>query len=119
MKRILFLLMMIFILGFSAADAQAQNLTGTWACNDGGKYYLHQRGNELWWLGESSNNGATWTNVFQGQIAGKQINGKWADVPQGKIMGSGIMVLQIVNSTLLKAVNKTGGFGGSEWKKVK
>jgi ABC-type Mn2+/Zn2+ transport system ATPase subunit len=40
-------------------------------------------------------------------------------VPQGKIMGSGIMVLQIVNSTLLKAVNKTGGFGGSEWKKVK
>jgi hypothetical protein len=113
------MIMMIFILGFSAVDAQAQNLTGTWTCNDGGKYYLHQRGNELWWLGESKDNGATWTNVFQGQIAGTQVNGKWADIPQGKIMGSGIMILQIVNPKLLKAKQKTGGFGGSEWKKIK
>lgn len=117
MKRTLFLLMIIFILGFSTADAQAQNLTGRWTCNDGGKYYLHQRGNALWWLGESGDNGVTWTNVFQGQIAGTQISGKWADVPQGRIMSSGVMVLQIVNPNYLKAINRTGGFGGSEWRR--
>ncbi|HBH86371.1 MAG TPA: hypothetical protein DDY17_02060 [Syntrophaceae bacterium] len=125
MKRTLFMLMVIFILGIAAADAWAQNLTGTWSCNDGGTYYLHQRGNELWWLGESRDKGATWTNVFQGQIAGTQIKGNWADVPQGRIMGSGQMVLQIIKTApfspevRLKAITKTGGFGGSEWKKVK
>jgi hypothetical protein len=117
MKRILCMVTMIFILGISAADVQAQNLTGRWTCNDGGKYYLHQRGNVLWWLGESGDNGATWTNVFQGQIAGAQISGKWADVPQGRIMSSGVMVLQVVNPNYLKAITRTGGFGGSEWRR--
>lgn len=115
MKRSVFFLIAILVLAFSAANAQAQNLTGRWTCDDGGKYYVHQVGNEVWWLGESGDNGATWTNVFQGQIAKAQINGKWADVPQGKIMSSGVMVLQIVDPNHLKAINKTGGFGGSNW----
>ncbi|HBH86372.1 MAG TPA: hypothetical protein DDY17_02065 [Syntrophaceae bacterium] len=115
MKRTMVFLIAIIILGFSAADVQAQNLTGRWTCDDGGTYYLHQRGNELWWLGESKDNGATWTNVFQGQIAGNQIDGKWADVPQGRVMSGGIMKLQIINANNLRAINKTGGFGGSNW----
>ena len=115
MKRTIVFLIAIFVLGFSVANAQALNLTGRWTCDDGGKYYLHQVGNEVWWLGESKDSGATWTNVFQGQIAGAQINGKWADVPQGRIMNSGLMVLQIVDANHLKATSKTGGFGGNNW----
>jgi hypothetical protein len=115
MKRTVFSLIAILVLAFSAANAQALDLTGRWSCDDGGTYYLHQVGNDVWWLGESKDNGATWTNVFQGQIAGTQVNGKWADVPQGKIMGSGIMVLRIVDANHLTAINKTGGFGGSNW----
>ena len=119
------MVIMIFILGISVMDAQARNLTGVWSCNDGGTYYLHQRGNELWWLGESKDKGTTWTNVFQGKISGSRIKGNWADVPQGRIMGSGQMDLQILRvrpmslEVRLKAIKKTGGFGGSEWKKVK
>ena len=115
MKRTVFSLIAILVLAFSAANAQALDLTGRWSCDDGGTYYLHQVGNDVWWLGESKDNGATWTNVFQGQIAGNQVNGKWADVPQGKIMGSGLMVLRIVDDNHLTEINKTGGFGGSNW----
>jgi hypothetical protein len=115
MKRTVFFLIAILVLAFSAVNAQALDLTGRWTCDDGGKYYLHQVGNQVWWLGESSDNGATWTNVFQGQVAGNQVNGKWADVPQGRIMSSGVMVLRIVDANHLKALNKTGGFGGSNW----
>jgi hypothetical protein len=113
-KRI-FLLSSIFLL-LIAGTANAQiNLTGRWTCDDGGKYFLHQVGNTVWWLGESGDNGASWTNVFNGQVQGMQITGNWADVPQGRIMGSGNMTLQIQDANHFRATSKTGGFGGSNW----
>ena len=91
------------------------NLTGRWRSNDGGMYFLRQVGNQLWWYGQSGDNGRTWTNVFQGRIEGSQVIGSWADVPHGQIMHNGEMSLQIVAPNFLRAVNRTGGFGGSEW----
>ncbi len=95
--------------------AVSADLTGRWRCNDGGTYYLRQVGNQLWWYGQSGDGGNSWSNVLSGQIEGGQVSGRWADVPHGRIMGSGEMTLQIVAPNLLRAINRTGGFGGSEW----
>jgi len=91
------------------------DLTGRWRGNDGGAYFLRQVGNQIWWYGQSGDGGGSWTNVFHGRIEGHQVLGTWADVPQGRIMSSGEMSLQILAPNLLRAVNRTGGFGGSEW----
>jgi hypothetical protein len=91
------------------------DLTGQWRANDGGAYFLRQVSNQLWWFGRSGDNGGTWTNVFQGRIEGSQVIGTWADVPHGRTMNNGEISLQIVAPNFLRAVNRTGGFGGSEW----
>jgi hypothetical protein len=95
--------------------AQAVNLTGQWECNDGGTYFIRQIGNEFWWYGRSRDTGATWSNVFSGTIQNNQIIGRWADVPQGSILSGGQMTLTIVSPNELRAVSRTGGFGGSFW----
>lgn len=96
--------------------AQSERLTGVWNCNDGGVYFIRQIGNQVWWYGQSSDGGTTWSNVFQGTITGNQITGSWADVPKGNIRGSGWMTLSISGSNRLRKV-KVGGsnFGGSVW----
>jgi hypothetical protein len=114
MKRIFLISSVVLLLIASAADAQI-NLTGRWNCDDGGKYYVRQLGNAVWWYGESGDNGATWTNVFNGTVQGMQINGSWADVPHGRITSSGTMTLQIQDVNHFRATSKTGGFGGNAW----
>ena len=101
------------------AQAVRVNLNGRWRSNDGGTYYLKQIGNELWWYGESRDRGATWSNVFHGYIGRTEVAGKWADVPKGRVRQSGDMTMQIVSSNRLKAVRKTGGFGGSVWTRIR
>jgi hypothetical protein len=90
-------------------------LTGKWYCNDGGSYFIRQIGNEVWWHGLSRDGGATWSNVFHGRLAGNQVTGRWADVPQGRIQNAGEMTLQILGNNKFRVIRKTGGFGGSEW----
>jgi len=114
MKRIILVSAVMLLLIASAADAQI-DLTGRWTCDDGGKYYVRQIGNTVWWLGESGDNGATWTNVFNGNVQAPQFSGNWADVPQGKITSSGVITLQILDANHFRAVSKTGGFGGNNW----
>ena len=93
----------------------SMNLTGRWRCNDGGAYFIRQVDSELWWYGQSSDGGATWSNVFHGRIQGNRVVGRWADVPQGRLRNAGEMSLQILGNRGLKAIQRTGGFGGSEW----
>jgi hypothetical protein len=93
----------------------SSNLTGRWNGNDGGRYFLRQVGNELWWYGMSGDGGASWTNVFQGQIEGNMVRGRWADVPHGRITGHGDVHLQVLSPNHLRATHRTGGFGGGEW----
>jgi hypothetical protein len=91
------------------------NLTARWNGNDGGRYFLRQVGNELWWYGMSGDGGASWTNVFQGRIEGNMVVGRWADIPHGRGTGHGEMHLQVLSPNHLRATHRTGGFGGSEW----
>ena len=91
------------------------NLTGRWSANDGGTYYLRQIGSDLWWYGRSSDGGVTWSNVLFGSVQGNRVVGRWADVPQGRIMSGGEMEITIASPDRLTATRRTGGFGGSEW----
>jgi hypothetical protein len=103
-------------IGVGQPPAQVStNLSGAWSCNDGGTYYIRQVGDQVWWYGQSADSGATWTNVFNGRIRGGQIVGRWADVPKGRMMNAGSMTLEIAGNRQLRAVHKTGGFGGSVW----
>jgi hypothetical protein len=108
------------------------DLTGVWHANDGGTYYLRQLGSEMWWLGLSRDQGRAFANVFHGSIApgfNISISGDWVDIPAGvggarsngrlnllglAAVGEGIGEL----TTALNAVGSTGGFGGSNWRKL-
>lgn len=92
-----------------------QALTGKWRCNDGGTYFVRQAGDSLWWYGRGREGGHTWANVFHGRIQGNHIKGQWADIPQGSTLNSGDMILQIIGTNKLRAIRRSGGFGGSQW----
>jgi hypothetical protein len=81
------------------------DLTGTWNGDDEGVYYLRQVGDQIWWLGMSglgkpiSQRGSDWTNVYSGTLSGGTITGTYADVPQGKILDKGPVVLKLTSTT--------------------
>lgn len=101
--------------GPQPAQTFSGDLSGRWNGNDDGRYFMRQVGSDLWWYGMSGDGGASWTNVFQGRVEGSQVRGRWADVPQGRAMNQGELNLQIVSPNQLRATQRTGGFGGSEW----
>ena len=104
------------ILLLMAPSAAMADLTGVWNANDGGKYYLRQMANQLYWYGEKSATHPRWSNVFYGTVSGSRVNGHWADVPKGQTMSQGIMKLEIqAGGNVLVSTQKTGGFGGSRW----
>ena len=86
--------------GTSAID-----LTGTWAGDDDGVYYIRQIGDEVRWLGMSGIGrplglrGADWTNVYVGTLSGDTITGTYADVPLGKIVDNGPVVLKLTRTS--------------------
>ena len=64
-----------------AAPVHAQcvapkNVSGAWTANDGGTYRLHVVGDTIWWVGMSSDDGRSWTNVFKGTRSGDIIDGE-------------------------------------------
>jgi hypothetical protein len=105
------------------------DLTGTWAADDGGIYYVRQLGSAIWWAGFSSESpeavndfqrGLSFTDVFRGTIEGNTINGTWADVPRGHDLKSGTLTLNIVPfefplGNVLTKQNETGGFRLNAW----
>jgi hypothetical protein len=107
-------------------DPKHIDLSGAWAGDDDGIYYLRQVGTVLWWNGMSERDGTPaalgrdWNNVGRGEIDGLKIAVDWADVPRGQILGGGTMDLTIEddgtgNVHIVKS-NETGtGFGNSIW----
>jgi hypothetical protein len=107
-------------------DPKKIELTGPWAGDDAGIYYLRQRGSVLWWNGMSSRAdaptalGRDWNNVGRGEIKDLTIAVDWADVPRGGIMGYGTLTLKIEADTSgnlrLEKTAETGtGFGNNVW----
>ena len=103
------------------------DLTGAWAVDDGGIYYLRQVGSVLWCIGMSQRNGSPleigrdWNNVARGVIDGLQIDVEGSDVPRGGPLGNGRLVLNIQddgtgNIQIVKVVDDWDtGFGGNIW----
>ncbi len=91
------------------------DLSGAWLGDDGGAYYVRQRGNQIVWFGER---GTSWSNVFVGTIEGDRIHGQWVDVPKTGSTGSGELTLARTNHYQLQREARTGGFGGSKWERV-
>ena len=92
------------------------DVSGTYKGNDGGRYFVHQLGNVVWWAGLSGDNGNTFTNVFRGVLLpNNHINGEWADVPRGATFSGGVLNLFVEADGSLQSLGATGGFGGSHW----
>jgi len=97
----------------------AEDLTGHWDADDGGRYYLRQIGDRVVWYGEQSSTNPAWANVFEGRVTDGVVRGKWVDVPKGRAGGHGRLRLDVRRrGNVLVAVDKTGGFGGSRWTRV-
>ncbi len=91
------------------------DLSGSWLGDDGGAYYVRQRGNQIVWFGER---GTTWSNVFVGTLEGDRIRGHWADVPKTGSNRAGELTLELPNHYRLRREAVTGGFGGTSWDRV-
>lgn len=92
-------------------------VSGVWASNDGGTYYMRRVGHDVWWLGQGPDN--SWMNVFNGTEDGHTITGRWADV--NPVRGSGTLTLKIsgqLDQSIygFERVASTGdGFAGTRW----
>jgi len=104
------------------------DLTGAWAGDDGGIYYLRQLGSVLWWNGMSDRDatpldlGRGWNNVGRGVITGLQIDVEWSDVPRAESAGNGTLILNIeddgtgnIQIVKVSEEGENGGFGNNVW----
>jgi hypothetical protein len=108
-----------------AYDPSNLDLTGAWAGDDGGIYYLRQLGSVVWWNGMSGRDaspldlGREWNNVGRGAISGLQIDVEWSDVPRSESLGDGNMILNIqddgTGNIEIAMVSQEGDFGNRVW----
>jgi len=104
--------------------ADEGELTGAWAGNDAGIYYIRQVGDCVWWfgtelrdieLGPTSQGG--FANVASGRIVGTQIDLEWVDVPLGyTVNGGGLTYIYDEERGELTLAEQRGGrlpFGGT------
>ena len=107
-------------------DPKTIDLTGAWAGDDGGIYYVRQRGTVVWWNGMSSRDGSPaglgrdWNNVGRGEIKNLAIIADWVDVPRGGIDGYGTVGFKIGadsagNIQLTKTSDEGTGRGDTLW----
>jgi hypothetical protein len=103
--------------------ADEGELTGAWAGNDTGTYYIRQIGDCVWWFGTEVRDitGATsqrgFANVASGRIVGSQVDVEWVDVPLGDtVNGGGLTFMYDPERGMLTLVEQRGGelpFGGT------
>ncbi|WP_052154238.1 hypothetical protein [Thermoactinomyces sp. CICC 10522] len=104
-----------------AAQGTVANPTGVYTSDDGGRYYVRQIGNTIWWAGlGNGGTGDNFTNVFRGTRTGNVVSGTWVDVPRGTNTGSGTLSFQISLDPTTQRVtftrrSATGGFGATFW----
>jgi hypothetical protein len=108
-------------------QAAAKDLTGHYAGDDGGIYYVRQLDSVIWWNGMSNRDGPAaglgieWNNVGRGEL-GKDliITSDWADVPRGEILGGGTVTFKVgadgAGNLQITKVSETGsGRGDTVW----
>jgi hypothetical protein len=104
--------------------ADEGELTGAWAGNDTGTYYIRQVGECVWWFGTEVREiepGATdqrgFANVATGRMVGAQVDLEWVDVPLGNsVNGGGLTFIYDEELGELTLAEQRGGrqpFGGT------
>ncbi len=75
-------------------------LTGVWAGNEGGVYYIRHVGDCVWWVRDRAEGDRTRNDGpgrvcerRQRRMVGPRIDLEWADVPLGDILGGGGLTL--------------------------
>jgi hypothetical protein len=113
------------VIGCAGNDpADEGELTGAWAGNDTGTYYIRQVGDCVWWFGTEVSDiepGVTgqrgFANVATGRVVGTQVDLEWADVPLGNtINGGGLTFIYDEERGELTLAEQRGGrqpFGGT------
>lgn len=99
-----------YISNVLALPTQNINLTGIWKANDGGTYYIRNIGDDIWWLGISSNDaGKTFSNVLRGQILenNNTIVADWTDLPMGSNMYYGKLTLNVDSNVTLNKISES------------
>ncbi len=93
-------------------------LTGAWAGNDHGVYYVRQVGDCVWWFGTELKDiepgmvgQPGFANVAAGRVDGAEIELEWADVPMGNILDGGGLTLTYDEPTDQLAITERRGFG--------
>jgi hypothetical protein len=113
------------VVGCAADDPTDEGeLTGAWAGNDTGVYYIRQVGDCVWWfgtevrdieLGPTSQRG--FASVASGRIVGTQVDLEWVDVPLGyTVNGGGLTFIYDKERGELTLAEQRGGrlpFGGT------
>ncbi len=96
------------------------NIEGIFSCDNNGKYYVRQIGNEILWFGEDDNINPSWSNVAHGSItSGNLINLIWGDVPKGSIMQHGKLILKINSNDNFTLESQEGDpFGSTVWNRI-
>src|SRR5437763_5243311 len=115
-RRLVTLLACALFLGACASAAAAKELNGYYEADNGGAYFIRQIGDDVYWFGEDPN--GAWANVLVGTINGNKITARFWDVPKGKTLGMGEMVLQIQNDDSLIKLSSSTPFGTKSWKKA-
>lgn len=104
--------------------ADEGELTGAWAGNDTGTYYIRHVGDCVWWFGTEVRDiepGATgqrgFANVASGRIVGTQVDLEWVDIPLGyTVNGGGLTYIYDEERGELTLAEQRGGrlpFGGT------
>lgn len=104
--------------------ADVGELTGAWAGNDSGVYYIRHVGDCVWWFGtevteiERGQTGQPgFANVAGGRMVGTRIDLEWADVPLGNtVNGGGLTFVYDELNGQLTLTEQRGGqrpFGGT------
>ena len=99
-------------------DLTGIDLTGTWSCDDGGIYYITQRGHIVWWSGESSATDPAWSNAAHGLLSNCVLALEYSDVPKGSATGFSTLVLNVLSNDEMQAREKPQSYSGSHWWRV-
>ena len=98
------------------------NLTGVWAADDMGTYYVRQIRDAVWWLGLSQDQGRRFVNIFKGTVDGSSVRGQWMDLPifPNGTTNQGTLTLTSngPGSIQLNRSDQRGGFGAQSWSKL-
>ena len=102
--------------GAFAQCVGSPTVDGRWIANDHATYYVRQIGNEFVWVGLSSDDGKSFTNVFHGTRQGNIVTGTWADVRGPHPTGTGSLTLALNGTSLMTKKSESGAkFGASRW----